>query len=65
MQTRLSDQPQRHRRYTRPKGVMIRALIDPCDEEQIREMAIRESRTMSAMIALLLAGAVRNKQGQA
>jgi CopG-like RHH_1 or ribbon-helix-helix domain, RHH_5 len=40
---------------------MVRAIVPPDVERKLKEMAAKESRTLSAMIALLLARAVEQK----
>ena len=35
------------------RGVMVRAVVPPDVEKKLREMAAEESRTLSAMIALM------------
>jgi len=45
----------------RQRGVMVRAVVPPQVEQKLREMAAKESRTLSAMAALILTRAVEGK----
>ena len=43
------------------RGVMVRAVVPPDVEKKLREIAAEESRTLSAMIALILTSAAEKK----